>query len=51
MTSGQVFFYVALSLILISGAYSLYLAVMLDRCLKLIEEQKAKIARLVEPPF
>ena len=51
MTSGQVFFYVALSLILISGAYSLYLAVMLDKALKIIEKQKREIAQLVLPPF
>ena len=51
MTKGDTFFYVALSLILLSGAYSLYLAVMLDRALKLIEKQKQEIARLVLPPF
>jgi len=51
MTKGEIFFYVALSLILLSGAYSIYLAVMLDRALKLIEKQKQEIARLVLPPF
>jgi hypothetical protein len=51
MTKGQIFFYVALSLIVASGAYSLYLAVMLDRAMKLIKEQKAEIARMVLPPF
>lgn len=51
MTKGETFFYVALSLILLSGAYSVYLAVMLDRAAKLIEKQKAEIARLVLPPF
>ena len=51
MTKGQVFFYVALTLILLSGAYSLYLAVMLDKATKLIEKQKREMARLVLPPF
>jgi hypothetical protein len=51
MTKGETFFYVALGIILFSGAYSLYLAVMLDRALKLIEKQKQEIARLVLPPF
>ena len=51
MTKGETFFYVALTLILLSGAYSIYLAVMLDRALKLIEKQKNEIARLVLPPF
>lgn len=51
MTKGEMFFYVALGLILLSGAYSLYLAVMLDKSLKIIEKQKREIARLVLPPF
>ena len=51
MTKGQVFFYVALGLILLSGAYSLYLAVMPDKATKLIEKQKREMARLVLPPF
>ena len=49
MTSGQVFFYVALGLILLSGGYSLYLAVMLDRALKIIEKQKRELRDLI--PF
>ena len=51
MTKGETFFYVALSLILLSGAYSVYLAVMLDRATKLLEKQKREMARLVLPPF
>jgi hypothetical protein len=51
MTNGEIFFYVALGLIIFIGLYSLYLAVMLDRCNKIIQEQKNKIAKLVEPPF
>ena len=51
MTSGEIFFYVALGFILLSGAYSLYLAVMLDRATKIIEKQKREMARLVLPPF
>ena len=51
MNNGQVFFYVALGFILAIGGYSLFLAVMLDRAMKLIKEQKAEIARMVLPPF
>ena len=51
MTKEETFFYVALGVIFLSGAYSLYLAVMLDKSLKLIEKQKQEIARLVLPPF
>jgi hypothetical protein len=51
MTKGETFFYVAIGIIFLSGAYSVYLAVMLDRALKLIEKQKQEIARLVLPPF
>jgi hypothetical protein len=51
MTSGETFFYVALGIIFAVGAYTFYLAVMLDRALKLIEKQKQEIARLVLPPF
>ena len=51
MTNGETFFYVALGVIFLSGAYSLYLAVMLDRALKLIEKQKREIAQMVLPPF
>jgi hypothetical protein len=51
MTKGETFFYVAIGIIFLSGAYSVYLAVMLDKTLKLLEKQKAEIARLVKPPF
>ena len=51
MTNGETFFYVALGIIFAVGAYTFYLAVMLDRALKLIEKQKQEIARLVLPPF
>jgi hypothetical protein len=51
MTKGEIFFYVSLGCIFAVGAYTFYLAVMLDRALKIIEKQKQEIARLVLPPF
>ena len=51
MTKGDTFFYVALSLILLSGAYSLYLAVMLDRALKLIEKTKTRNRKIGSATF
>jgi hypothetical protein len=49
MTNGETFFYVALGIIFLSGAYSLYLAVMLDRALKIVEKQKQELRDLI--PF
>jgi hypothetical protein len=49
MTKGETFFYVALGIIFLSGAYSFYLAVMLDRATKIIEKQKQELRDLI--PF
>jgi hypothetical protein len=50
MTNAQVFFYVAISAILLIGAYAIFLAVMLDRLLK-ENKQLRKLAELWKPPF
>lgn len=50
MTNAQVFFYVAISAILLIGAYAIFLAVMLDRTIK----ENKKLRELVaywKPPF
>jgi K+-transporting ATPase A subunit len=51
MTNEQIFFYVAIGSIVLIGSYAVVLAVMLDKASKLIEKQKAEIARMVLPPF
>jgi hypothetical protein len=51
MNNQEIFAYVAIGAVLLIGSYAVVLAVMLDKANKLIEKQKAEIARMVLPPF
>jgi hypothetical protein len=51
MSNGEIFFYVAISAIILIGSVAVALAIMLDKAVKLIEEQKREISRMVLPPF
>ena len=51
MTNFQVYVFISICSVLFIGAWSISLAVMLEKSRKTIEQQKRLIAELVKPPF